>query len=366
MAESETLELDHGAGVTRLAIGRDEEWLRGQLADWVADRTVFVITSGPVWELHGQRCLTPLEETTKLWKRLEVPDGEAAKSPAVAEDLWRRMLASGARRDSRVITFGGGSVGDLGGFVAGTFMRGVELCHVPTTLLAQVDAAIGGKSAVNLPEAKNSVGVFCHPDRVVSATDLLETLPARELGAGLVEVIKMAALIDLQLFERLEGSVDGLLKPGSGGWVPVVAAAQRAKAGVVERDPRESGERRVLNFGHTLGHAIEASLDYGVMLHGEAVAWGMRFAIDLASARGLDPSFAHRIDSLLETLSIPPLPALSAPRLMDLAGRDKKADREGIGWVLPTGPGEWEFTHLEPGETLARLEQFLARRGPAC
>lgn len=366
MAEPRRSTLRHAAGVTELTVGRGVAVVAETLADWVAGRCVFVVTSAPVWRLHGAACCDPLAAAAANWTVLEVPDGEAAKTPEVAVDLWRRMLAAGGRRDSRLLAFGGGSVGDVGGFVAGTFLRGIGLCQVPTTVLAQVDAAIGGKSALDLPGAKNCIGVFRQPERVVTAIDLLATLAQRERRAGLVEVVKMAALLDLELLDRLERDLDGLLGAVGEPWLDLVARAQSAKVGVVERDPQEAGERRVLNFGHTLGHALEAHAGFGPLLHGEAVAYGMLFALQLAAGRGLDPAFRHRLEAILGRLEPPPLPPASVGELLALAGRDKKAGREGIVWVLPTAAGAWEAVRLEPGRLAAELEAFVALHCPAC
>ena len=189
MSDVTRLELSHPSGVTRLASGPGAlAATAAETGDWLADRTVFVVTSPTVRELHGgllETTLAPARRTTVL----EVPDGEVAKELAEAERLWRDMLAAGGKRDSRVVAFGGGSVGDLAGFVAGGFLRGVEVVQVPTTLLAQVDASVGGKTGVNLPGAKNSVGLFHHPRAVVADTRVLATLPAAEIRSGLAEVI---------------------------------------------------------------------------------------------------------------------------------------------------------------------------------
>jgi len=338
-----------------------------ELADWVAGREVLVVTSAPVWNLHGSAALGGLAEAAAAWHLLEVPDGEAAKTPAVAEELWREMLARGARRDSLLLTFGGGSVCDLGAFVAATFMRGIAFSHVPTTLLAQVDAAIGGKSAVNLPGAKNIVGAFQHPERVVAATGLLETLPPRQIRAGLVEAIKIAALRKVSLFERFEAELAALLADSRApAWPGVVAEAQGAKVEVVMRDPLEAGERRVLNFGHTLGHALEAVLGYDALAHGEAVAYGIYFALQLAASRGLDPRAIERVEGLLGQLELPALPRPSSEAVLQAIGRDKKAGPRGAVWVLPTNLGAWEAVVLPSDLVAAELRSFLARHCEAC
>lgn len=359
--------LRHGAGVSELAVGDGADFVRRELAPWVAGRQIFVLTSAPVWALYGDAYGAALGAAGDDSVLFELPDGEAAKTPAVAGDLWQRMLAAGGRRDSRLVTFGGGTVTDVGGFVAATFMRGLAVSHVPTTVLAQVDAAIGGKSGVNLPAAKNAVGAFHHPDKVVTPTAVLDSLPARELRAGLAEVVKMAVLLDGELLTLLERDLNSLLSDaGDTRWQALIACAQQAKAAVVECDPEEQGERRVLNFGHTLGHAIEAVLGYGVLLHGEAVAHGMRFATRLAAVRGLESDFEHRLDPLIRQLSPRRLPELSVERLLEAVGRDKKAERQGPVWVLPRGVGSWHPVRLREDEIAGELADFLAAANRGC
>jgi 3-dehydroquinate synthase len=291
---------------------------------------------------------------------LEVAEGEAAKTVATAERLWNAMLASGGKRDSRVVAFGGGSVGDLAGFAAGCFLRGVEFVQLPTTLLAQVDAAVGGKTGVDLPGGKNTVGLFHHPALVVCDTSLLGTLPREEVRSGLVEVAKMAALLDPDLFVRLEERLDGLFAGDAAELAPVVAAAVAAKAGVVERDPGEQDERRLLNFGHTLGHALEAAGAYQGLRHGEAVAYGILFALRLARPRGADPDLLARIPRLLARFSLPALPPLAVDPLVSLMARDKKVRESGLVWVLPRRWGEgWMAEGIGWAEISREMADFL-------
>jgi 3-dehydroquinate synthase len=341
------LTLRHPAGETPITIGD------GALADaaerlsgWLAGRTVFVVSTPRVLELHGPR-LDWVEQKAARRVTLEVAEGEAAKTLKTAGDLWQRMLAAGGKRDSRLIAFGGGSVGDLGGFVAGCFLRGVEVVQAPTTLLAQVDASVGGKTGVDLPGGKNAVGLFHHPAAVISDTATLTTLEPGELRSGLVEVIKMAALLDPALLARVEQRLPELVGGDPGELAPVVAAAAGAKATVVGRDPGERGERRVLNFGHTFGHALESALGYRGLRHGEAVAYGMLFALRLAAGRtdrALDPQLDRRLRRLLARLELPPLPAgLAADDLAGRIGHDKKARESGIAWVLPVAAGSWRL-----------------------
>jgi 3-dehydroquinate synthetase len=295
------LALRHPGGTTPILIGSGAlAEAREHLAGWAAGRALFVVSTPILLSLHGA-ALDALGLGAAAARRvvLSVPDGEAAKTVGTAERLWREMVAAGGKRDSRLLAFGGGSVGDLAGFVAGCFLRGISFVQVPTTLLAQVDAAIGGKTAVDLPEGKNTVGLFHHPEMVVAETAFLKTLPPGELRSGLVESIKMAALLDLGLLARIEEDLPALLAGDPAALAPVAAAAAAAKVAVVERDPEESGERALLNFGHTLGHAIESAAGYTGLRHGEAVAYGILFALRLARRRGCPAEDAARLAHLL-------------------------------------------------------------------
>ncbi|MES1211744.1 MAG: 3-dehydroquinate synthase family protein, partial [Acidobacteriota bacterium] len=297
------------------------------------------VTTPRVLGLHGAR-LEPLRRAAERWEILEVEEGEPAKTVESAGRLWDAMLAAGGKRDSRVIAFGGGSVGDLAGFAAGCFLRGIEFLQIPTTLLAQVDAALGGKTGVDLAGGKNTVGLFHHPAFVICDTSFLTTLPREELRSGLVEVIKMAALLDPELLDRVEQGLEPLLAGDPVALGPVVTAAAAAKLRVVERDPTEQGDRRLLNFGHTLGHAVETAGAYAGLRHGEAVAYGILFAGRLAVRQGLDPALPERLRALLARLGLPPLPRVEAEELISHMARDKKARESGLVWVLPAGLGE--------------------------
>jgi len=365
-AAVERFELRHGRGTTRHWAGRGAlDQAAAALAADLEGRTLFAVSTPRVLELHGG-ALERLAAGAAVLHRLEVPEGEAAKSLEVASGLWRRLSALGGKRDSRLVAFGGGSVGDLGGFVAGAFLRGIGVLQLPTTLLAQVDASIGGKTAVDLPEAKNVVGLFHQPIAVVAETAWLTTLPAGELRSGLVEAIKAGMALDPSLFERIERELPRLAAGDPEALAPVVSAAARAKAGVVERDPEEAGEREVLNLGHTLGHALESASGYGRLLHGDAVAHGLRFALRLAATRGLDAGFGARCLRLLDRLGVPPLAPLAVDDLLARLARDKKARERGLGWVLPIAPGQVRRGVVVAGEELLRevrrfLEEATAR-----
>lgn len=353
--------LDHPQGRTWILSGPGAlAAAAGELRAWLDGRTLFTLSTPRLEELHGG-ALGELAGLAGRAVALEIEDGEGAKQVTHAERLWREMLAAGGKRDSRLLTFGGGTAGDLGGFVAGCFLRGIAYVQVPTTLLAQVDAAIGGKTGVDLPGGKNTVGLFHHPAFVVSDTRLLATLPRDELRSGLVEVVKMALLLDPTLLERVDGELPALLAGDAEALGPVVAAAAAAKCSVVESDPAEGDRRRLLNFGHTLGHAIEAALAYRGLRHGEAVAYGMLFALRLAARRGFDGEPGRRLRPLLRRFELPPLPALDPGELLGFMARDKKATEKGLVWVLPRALGRGEMVSgVGRREVEGELAAFLA------
>ena len=368
------LTLAHPRGVSEILVGpgllaAGAEGALGGVADWCRGRVVFLVTSEAPARHCGAAAWRLLETAgAARIETIEVPDGEAAKTVECAASVWRQMLERGGKRDSRLVTLGGGAVGDLGGFAAGCFLRGIDYIQIPTTLLAQVDASVGGKTGVDLPGGKNTVGAFHHPRFVLADIDCLRTLPAGELRAGLFEVVKMAALLDLDLLAQVEESLDRLLAGDPGSLTPVVAASIQAKLGVVEADLEEGDRRRLLNFGHTLGHAIESEFGYQGLRHGDAVAHGMRFALRLALRRGLDPEFAARLGRMIDRLGPPRLGAveqqrgvrLDVDRLALAMGRDKKARESGLVWILPAAPGHGEIVaDLDPALVRSELQAFL-------
>jgi len=353
-------DLRHTRGVTRHLFGR------GAIAAGVENldpelsaREVFVVSARPILDLHAA-ALDPLRDVAGRLEILEVPDGEAAKSVGEAESLWRRLLALGGKRDSLLVAFGGGSVSDLTGFVGGAFLRGVDWIVLPTTLLAQIDAAVGGKTGVDLPESKNAVGLFHHPRAVWAELPLLATLPRDQLRSGLVEAVKVGAILDRPLFERLEEEIEPLLAGEPDRLAPAVAAAARVKATLVESDPDEHGPRRLLNFGHTLGHAIEAEVGYGRIAHGDAVAHGILFALELSLEQGGDPASVRRVRDLVARLGIPELPRLDVAGLLSRMSTDKKARRSGLTWILLEALGRGRFAEpIAAPELERRLEEFF-------
>jgi 3-dehydroquinate synthase len=324
------------------------------MGQFLPERThkVFIITSEDVWTLHGKR-LPSFGKTTQV---LYFPGGESRKRMAEVEALAEQMAALGADRTSVVIAFGGGIVTDLAGFTAAIFMRGIPCIQVPTTLLAQVDAGIGGKTGANLINGKNLVGAFHQPLAVIIDPDVLATLPDREYVSGLAEIVKSAIIRDPALFELMEQSPDAILRRDPDLQHAIVSASVRIKAEVVSADEKESGLRRILNFGHTVGHALEAETRYERFLHGEAVYVGMRAATRLAELTGdLESGPAARIGAVI---------AKYAPNL-DLAGIEPDALLGRLAGDKKTVAGKVHFVlPVRIGETVIRsgIEESLIRQ----
>ena len=290
---------------------------------------------------------------------LTVAGGETSKSVDMAAVLWDEMLAAGADRKSVVVAVGGGVVGDLAGFVAATFARGLEFVQVPTTLLAQVDSSVGGKTGINLASAKNMVGAFWQPLAVFIDTHVLRSLPDREYISGLAEVIKYGVIQDADFFGYLEDHVDELNQHDDDTIRHVVSRCCRLKADVVEADEREtSGVRAILNYGHTFAHALEAISGYGQLLHGEAVSIGMLCASRLAESLGrIDAETTHRQHALLSAVGLPvAIPAVDPDALLELMMHDKKVEHGRLRFVLPDRLGHVELVgDVDPAAVRAAL-----------
>jgi len=265
-----------------------------------------------------------------------VPDGEQYKDWSTLYQIHTRLLELGADRSTTLLALGGGVIGDLAGFAAATYQRGIPLVQLPTTLLAQVDSSVGGKTAVNHPLGKNMIGAFHQPRLVISDTDTLRTLPPREYVAGIAEIIKCGVVRDRTLFEWLEASIERLLGRDPDTIAHAVCESCRIKAQIVAADEREHGERALLNFGHTFAHAIETATGYGTWLHGEAVAAGMLMAARLSQrVTGLAAADSDRLHALVARAGLPLTPPSLAPeRWLELMRRDKKTDRGALRFVL--------------------------------
>lgn len=297
----------------------------------VARELVVVVTNETLQQLYPGRIERALQPLALRVETIALPDGEQYKTLEHLSRVYDRLMALQANRKTALVAFGGGVVGDLAGFAAATFMRGVPLVQVPTTLLAQVDSSVGGKTAVNHRLGKNAIGAFKQPDGVVMDLELLATLPQRELHAGLFELIKHGIIRDRALFDYLEAHQSDLSGRDWGFWEEAVWRSCRVKAAVVEADEREQGLRAILNFGHSLGHLIETHTGYTAYLHGEAVGVGMLFAAYASRAWGdLTDEDYQRIRALLEPLVRPVrLPPLGAREFAGLLMHDKKA-AEGV------------------------------------
>ena len=322
---------------------------------------IFVVTTRDVWELHGSALARLLQNTPS--SVLFFPGGEPRKRLAEVEALAEQMVEAGGDRSSLIVAFGGGIVGDLAGFLAAIFMRGIPVVQVPTTLLAQVDAAVGGKTGVNLVAGKNLIGSFHQPAAVWIDPEVLRTLPEREYRAGLYEIIKCGVIRDAALFDALEGCAEAVLRQEPAMVDRVIADAVRIKAEVVTADERESDLRRILNFGHTFGHALEAETKYERLLHGEAVAWGMRAATLLAERLGYLPAAdAARIHAVIAKYGpIPKLDGVSGANLAARLRSDKKTVGGKIHFVLPVKIGEVKIvTGVDEGLVRESIEASLA------
>jgi 3-dehydroquinate synthase len=325
-------------------------------------RRVFVLTSAPIWALWGHSFQQSFPDAPVV---LFLEPGENHKTLASVEKLLRQMAAAGGDRGSLLIAFGGGIVGDVGGFLAAIYMRGIPYIQVPTTFLAQVDSSVGGKTGVNLPEGKNLVGSFNHPLAVFADIGVLGTLPDRELRAGLMESVKAGIIRDRTLVRFMEEHVDEVLGRDAKALEKVIAASIRMKAAVVNKDERETGLRMILNLGHTVGHALEAATHYKAMLHGEAVGWGMVAALWLARKRGtISTHQFERLESLIHLYGpLPPL-KLRVAKIVAATGSDKKNVGGVRRFVLPIGIGDAGVVEdVSPAELEAAVGYMLAVAG---
>jgi 3-dehydroquinate synthase len=327
---STTLTVDLGDRSYPIVIGRG--LLNGgfDLAPYIRGNDCLVVTNETVAPLYYEKLLPGLGNLNVEF--MELPDGESFKTVATMQSILDKLVASRANRDMSVVALGGGVVGDISGFAAACYMRGVDFIQVPTTLLAQVDSSVGGKTGVNHPGGKNLVGAFHQPQLVLIDTDTLTTLPSRELAAGLAEVVKYGAICDAEFFGWLEANMAGLLAMDADLLGYAIRRACELKAEVVAEDERESGRRAILNFGHTFGHAIEHCQGYGEWLHGEAVAAGMIMAARLS---GLSSEDVRRLSDLLTAAGLPvEPPAIAMEDWLGAMGMDKKVQGKQLRFVL--------------------------------
>ncbi len=300
-----------------------------------------IITNPTVASLYAQGLRTALERNYPKVLTIEIQDGESFKDWASLNHIFEELLKAGCDRKTVIYALGGGVVGDVAGFAAACYMRGVPFVQVPTTLLAQVDSSVGGKTAINHPLGKNMIGAFYQPLRVIADLDTLDTLPDRELAAGLAEVIKYGPIADDAFLTWIEANLDALWARDKTALAYAIKRSCEIKAWVVGQDEREFGLRAILNFGHTFGHAIEAGMGYGTWLHGEAVGCGMVMAADLSCRLGLvDKTYVERLTRLIERARLPIRgPVLGADRYLELMRVDKKSEGGEIRFVVIDAPG---------------------------
>ncbi len=329
----------------RIAIGAGLLDAADSFADLPKASTALIVSNTTVAPLYLARLTTALAPHYRQVHHVVLPDGEAYKTWASLNLIFDALLAKGCDRKTVLFALGGGVVGDMTGFAAASYMRGVPFVQVPTTLLAQVDSSVGGKTAINHPLGKNMIGAFYQPQRVVCDLDTLKTLPPRELSAGLAEVIKYGPIADMAFMDWIEANIDALMAREPSALAHAVKRSCEIKAEVVGQDERESGLRAILNFGHTFGHAIEAGMGYGAWLHGEAVGCGLVMAARLSQRLGLvDAAFVERLRALVQRAGLPVVaPVLdvadNAGRYLALMRVDKKSEAGEIKFVLIDGPG---------------------------
>ena len=306
-----------------------------------AAAAVLIVTNDVVGPLYGGRVAGILRGRYRQVHTVVLPDGEQHKDWPTLNRIFDALLQHGCDRKTVIVALGGGVVGDMAGFAAASYMRGVPFVQVPTTLLAQVDSSVGGKTAINHPLGKNMIGAFYQPQQVICDLDTLQSLPARELSAGLAEVIKYGPIMDMEFLAWIEANIDALMVRDPAALAHAVVRSCELKAWVVGQDEREAGLRAILNFGHTFGHAIEAGLGYGEWLHGEAVGCGMVMAALLSQRLGgVDAAFVQRLTSLVRKAGLPIRgPRLGADRYLELMRVDKKAEAGEIRFVVLDRPG---------------------------
>jgi 3-dehydroquinate synthase len=325
---------------------------------------IAIVTNTTVAPLYLDKVAAPLREGGREVVTIVLPDGEEHKNWQSLNLVFDALLANKCDRKTTMVALGGGVIGDLTGYAAASYMRGVPFVQIPTTLLSQVDSSVGGKTGINHPLGKNMIGAFYQPRAVIADTATLDTLPARELSAGLAEVIKHGAILDLAFFDWIEANIGRLVARDPAALAYAIARSCEIKADVVKRDEREGGLRAVLNFGHTFGHAIENGLGYGEWLHGEAVGCGMVMAADLSHRLGLlDADSALRVRRLVKAAGLPvTAPDLGAERWIELMEVDKKNEGGAIKFILLKPLGSPSITGAPQNQLLATLDATVERK----
>ncbi len=360
-----TVRVDLGSRSYPVVVGDDMLDRAGRVLVRLGLRaTPVVVSNQKVLRLHGPVLLRSLEQAYGPVRVVRIGDGERFKNHSTLMKVYAGLFRAQADRQSWLLAFGGGVVGDVAGFAAATFMRGIPYVAVPTTLLAQVDSSIGGKVGVNVRQGKNLVGAFHQPAAVLTDTSVLRTLPRRELAAGLYEIVKAGAIRSRPLLAYLERRLGQILDCEPAAMRHVVLEASRIKARVVSGDEREHELRAILNYGHTVGHALEAATGYRRFLHGEAVAWGMIAALGYGRELGLRPRNAARLERLIRRVAqLPPLSGISIDSVWNALRRDKKFRSGRIRMVFLPRLGETEIrSDIDPGHLRSYLARFLETR----
>jgi len=325
-----------------------------------------VVSNAKVWGLHGRVLERSLKETFGPFALIRIGDGERFKNHATLLKIYEGLFRANADRRSWILAFGGGVVGDIAGFAAATFMRGIPYAMVPTTLLSQVDSSIGGKVAINVKQGKNLIGAFHQPAAVLTDVAVLKTLPRRELAAGLYEAVKSAAIHSEPLLSYIERNLHEILNCAPRELAQVVVDTAKIKADIVASDERETGVRMTLNYGHTVGHALESATGYRKFKHGEAVAWGMIAAVEYGRELGLlQPEESERLVRLIRRVgTLPSLQGISLGSLWNSLGRDKKFRSGNIRMILLRRLGDAEVRDgIETESLRGFLKRFLAEKG---
>jgi 3-dehydroquinate synthase len=317
-----------------------------------------VVTNQTVAPLYADRVVKTLEGLGQKVRLIILPDGEVYKTWEILQKIFDALLESGADRKSTLIALGGGVIGDMTGFAAASYMRGIRFIQVPTTLLSQVDSSVGGKTGINHPLGKNMIGAFYQPQAVIADLDTLKTLPPKELAAGLAEVIKHGAIADADFFSWIEKNIESLNACEPKAMEHAVQRSCKIKSQIVALDEKEGGVRATLNFGHTFGHAIEAGIGYGEWLHGEAVGCGMVLAADLSVRTGrLTKEDFQRMKNLVTALKLPSTPPkLGVSRYIDLMSVDKKAEGGEVRFILLDGIGRSTIKTVDEPLVIQTLE----------
>ena len=333
------------------------------LVSFYENKKIFIITNPLVKHLYGETLISGFSRYGIQGKFIEIPDGEEYKNLSTASGIYDSLLKGKADRNTLLVSFGGGVVGDITGFVASTYMRGIPYIHIPTTLLAQVDSSIGGKTAVDHPKAKNIIGSFYHPKAVFIDPSLIQTLPLEHIKNGLAEIIKIAVILSPSLFTNLNMVIPQILENNIEILSTIIREAVKLKAQLVLRDPDEKNQRKYLNYGHSIGHALEVIFGYQKIFHGEAIALGMVIETMISRYRGMcNADLEEKIKKIIKKLNIPlkiALKNINNERIWETVAFDKKNNQGSICFILPEKVGKVHIVEgINKREVIGALEEF--------